>query len=138
MSSGNSIAYARILPGHAATPPRSVMNSRVARTEAEDHADQGRRLVSRTGLRITTTSNRLCVLADIGIGAPKNVKAPGEVVTQGLAAPVRPTRDIRVEATTTMTRKPQAGSDWEVILTQAAGGHHRGEQPPSARGRGVL
>ena len=53
MSSGNSIAYARILPGHAATPPRSVMNSRVARTEAEDHADdprhQGRRLVSRTG-----------------------------------------------------------------------------------------
>ena len=110
MSSGNSIAYARILPGHAATPPRSVMNSRVARTEAEDHADQGRRLVSRTGLRITTTSNRLCVLADIGIGAPKNVKAPGEVVTQGLAAPVRPTRDIRVEATTTMTRKPQAGS----------------------------
>ena len=66
------------------------------------------------------------------------MKAPGEVVTQGLAAPVRPTRDIRVEATTTMTRKPQAGSDWEVILTQAAGGHHRGEQPPSARGRGVL
>jgi hypothetical protein len=32
-----------------------------------------------------------------------------------------------------MTPKPQAGSDWEVILTQAAGGHHRGEQPPIAR-----
>jgi hypothetical protein len=56
------------------------------------------------------TSNRLCVLADIGIGAPKNVKAPGEAVTQGLAALLRPSRDIRVEATTTMTRKSHAGS----------------------------
>ena len=51
---------------------------------------------------------------------------------------MRPTRDIRVEATYYDTEIAGRFRDREVILAQAAGGHHRGEQPPIARGRGVL
>jgi hypothetical protein len=71
------------------------------------------------------------VLADIGIA--KKCEGPGEVVTQGLAAPVRPTRDIRVEATTTMTRKPQAGS-----ATGKSSSRRRQEDIREESSRGVL
>ena len=74
--------------------PPGQKDSQQERQQAEDHDHQ---------------QQALCVGGHRD-RRPKNVKAPGEVVTQGLAAPLRPTRDIRVEATTTMTRKPQAGS----------------------------
>ena len=70
---------------------------------------QESKLVSRSDSNHDHQQQALCVGGHRD-RLPKNVKAPGEVVTQGLAAPLRPTRDIRVEATTTMTRKPHTGS----------------------------